>query len=125
MRGRCQYGKRDERATAKHIATVARRGCSVFRPGVAGLSYTSIVRPRDTDEKAEQVQLGIYRRMSGSERLRLAMQMSDASRATSMAGIRARHPDYTADQVRFALFRLLHGDELFRRAWPPAPLLAP
>jgi hypothetical protein len=83
------------------------------------------VRARDTDEKAEQAQLEIYRGMSGSERLSLAMQMSDATRATTMAGIRARHPDYTDDQVRYALFRLLHGDELFRRAWPDAPLLAP
>jgi hypothetical protein len=83
------------------------------------------VRPRDTEEKAEQIQLEIYRSMSGSERLRLAMAMSDRTRATSIAGIRARHPEYSDQQARYALFRMLHGDELFRRAWPHAPLLAP
>lgn len=71
------------------------------------------------------MQLEIYRRMSGSDRLRLAMEMSDAARATTMAGIRTRHPEYSEDQVRYALFRLLHGDDLFQRAWPHAPLLAP
>jgi hypothetical protein len=83
------------------------------------------MRPRDTDEKTEQVQLAIYRRMSGSQRLKLAMEMSDAARATTMAGIKSRHPEYSEEQVRYALFRLLHGDDLFRRAWPNAPLLAP
>ena len=83
------------------------------------------MRPRDTDEKTEQVQLEIFRRMSGAERSRIAMRMSIAARATTMAGIRVRHPEYSDEDVRFALFRLLYGDDLFRRAWPNAPLLAP
>jgi hypothetical protein len=53
------------------------------------------------------------------------MKMSDATRATTMAGIHLRHPEYSEAQVRHALFRLLHGDDLFQRAWPGAPLLAP
>ena len=116
----CHEGNRHERAAAEHDHTLTRASSPV-----AGLGYTLVMRPRDTDEKAEQIQLEIYRRMTGSDRLKLAMDMSDRTRATTLAGIRARHPEYSEEQARYALFRLLHGDEVFRRAWPEAPLLAP
>jgi hypothetical protein len=83
------------------------------------------VRPRDTTLDAHEAQLRCYRRMSGSEKVALAAQLSEDVRDIAMAGIRARHPEYSDREVWYALMRLLLGDDLFVRAWPLAPRLAP
>jgi hypothetical protein len=80
---------------------------------------------RDTTPDAEAVQTEIYRRMTPAERCEIAAQLSESTRATTLANIRRRHPDYGDLQARLALFRLLLGDDLFTRAWPGAPLLPP
>jgi hypothetical protein len=79
----------------------------------------------DTSAEAEAVQLALYRRMSPSERVRVAHQMSLDAREIAQAAIRRRHPEYDDAMVRWALFRLLLGDALFQAAWPDAPLVAP
>jgi hypothetical protein len=83
------------------------------------------MKPADTSTTAYAVQLARYRQMSGSERVELAVQMSEDAREIARAGIRARHPTYSASDVEHALRRLILGDDLFRRAWPAAPVLAP
>jgi hypothetical protein len=82
-------------------------------------------RSPDTTPAAEAMQVSLYRRMSSGQRTALAVEMSLAARATTLAGIRARHPEYDEATARWALFRILVGDELFRRAWPAAPVVAP
>lgn len=79
----------------------------------------------DTTPEARAVQTAVFRRMTGSRRVELAVEMSLAAREIALSGILARHPEYDEAQARSALFRLLLGDELFRRAWPASPLLAP
>jgi len=81
------------------------------------------MRAHDTDPEADRVQWEIYARMSGSERLELALEMSVAMREITADGIRHRHPEYDETQVRHALNRMMLGDSLFRAAWPNAPLL--
>jgi hypothetical protein len=66
-----------------------------------------------------------YRRMTGEDRVALALRMTAQAWRTSAAGIRSRHPDYTAADVDWALTRLRLGDDLFRQAWPHAPVLSP
>jgi hypothetical protein len=83
------------------------------------------MRPRDTSLAVHEAQIERYRRMTPAERVALAVEMSEDTRAIAAAGIRARHPSYSTSDVRYALLRLLLGDELFRRAWPHAPLLPP
>jgi hypothetical protein len=78
----------------------------------------------DTTPEAAAVQLAIYRKLSGSDRVRIGHQMSLDARAIALAAIRRRHPDYDDTTARWALFRLLLGDELFQKAWPHAPLVA-
>lgn len=95
------------------------------RFGVAGVSYTSFVPSRDTDEQTEQVRLARIRQMSPEERIAGVVQLSEDMRSIAAAGIRARHPDYSATQIKLALFRLLYGDDLVRQVWPDAPLVAP
>jgi hypothetical protein len=92
--------------------------------GVTAARYASHVA-MDTTSDAGAVQTEIYRRMSPARRCAIAVQMSAAARAITLAGIRSRHPEYDEHQARLALFRLLVGDELFRRAWPDAPLVEP
>lgn len=79
----------------------------------------------DTTPEADAIRLAIYRKMSPSDRVRIAHQMSLDARAIAYASIKRRHPDYDDATARLALFRLLLGDELFRKAWPNAPLVAP
>jgi len=80
---------------------------------------------RDTSEAAHGRQLAMYRATSPSERVAMAIAMSDDVRELARGGIRARHPDYSPREVELALVRLLYGDALVRRAWPTEPLLPP
>jgi hypothetical protein len=79
----------------------------------------------DTTPEAAAVQLALYRKMSASDRARIAHQMSLDARAIALAAIRRRHPEYDDATTRWALFRILLGDELFQKAWPSAPLVEP
>jgi hypothetical protein len=74
--------------------------------------------PADTTLEAARVQSAVFRRMSGSRRLELALQMSDSLRHMVAAGVRSRHPEYSEAQVKFALIRLTLGDRLFRQVYP-------
>ncbi len=83
------------------------------------------MRAADTTAAAEAVQRAVLRAMTPSQRLAIALDMSDAARQTALDGIRARHPDYAQRTAVRALVRLLYGDDLCRRAWPPLPLPEP
>ena len=65
------------------------------------------------EREAEAMQLEILRRMTGSRRLEIALEMTDLAREFSKAGIRARHPDWSEQQV---------NRELLRIAFLPEPL---
>lgn len=81
--------------------------------------------PADTDPEAHDFQTEIYRRMSGPERVAIAMQLTETVRQTALAGIRSRHPEYDEDQVRQAFFRVWLGDPLTLEVWPDRPLVDP
>jgi hypothetical protein len=83
------------------------------------------MRAADTSPKAEQVRLGILRAKAPEQRLLDALELSEAARELTKAGIRSRHPDYTPRQVELALFRLLYGPALADNAWPESTLLSP
>ena len=61
---------------------------------------------RDTSPEIEAMQLEIRRKMTGSQRLRVALEMSLFARELRKAGIRRDHPDWTERQVTIELFRL-------------------
>lgn len=67
----------------------------------------------DTSPAAREIQLQIYRAMTGEERLLLAFEMSLFARDLARAGIQREHPDW--DEARVAR-------ELLRFAFPPEPL---
>ncbi len=79
----------------------------------------------DTTADAHDAQTAIYRRIGGRERLAMAFRLTAATRAMSLAGVRARHPEYSEEQVRLAFARLRLGDDQVRLAWPDHELVAP
>jgi len=81
--------------------------------------------PRDTSADAYWAQIERFRKMSPSQRVEIAGQLSEDLRAHAAAMIRKRHPEYSDVELKLALFRMVLGDKLFQQAWPTAPLLAP
>lgn len=69
----------------------------------------------DTTPEAQEIQLQVYRRMSGEQRLLLAFEMSTFARDLALEGIRRDHPDWDQSQI---------ARELLRLAFLPAPLPA-
>jgi hypothetical protein len=67
----------------------------------------------DTTDIAQALQDDIRRRMTPSDRLRLAFEMSALTRALALAGLRTRHPQWTDAECQ---------RELLRYAFLPAPL---
>jgi hypothetical protein len=60
----------------------------------------------DTSLDAEQVQLEVLRRMSEGQRLRIALEMSQASRDMVLSRIRAENPGWTDWEVKRELLRM-------------------
>ena len=83
-----------------------------------------MVRPADTTIEAWDVQRDIFRRMSGSQRVAMAFEMSDSARALTEAGIRYRHPGWTDSQVLDAMLERLLGAELARTVRLARPIPA-
>ncbi|HEV7768752.1 MAG TPA: hypothetical protein VGQ76_27415 [Thermoanaerobaculia bacterium] len=69
----------------------------------------------DTTPRAAAIQLQLYRDAGPSRRAQIAVELSDAVRETTLAGIRRRHPDYSEEQVRseflFIVYRIGEGVE--------------
>jgi len=69
-------------------------------------------RPHDTSPEAWAVQRASLARMTGEERVRIAIEMSESVRAIRIAGIRSRHPGWDASQVIRHLVAEDYGIEL-------------
>jgi hypothetical protein len=62
---------------------------------------------RDTSPEAAAAQIAAQRRLSGPERLAIALEMSLLARELVAAGVRAIHPDWPDDRVTKELLRRL------------------
>lgn len=69
----------------------------------------------DTNPEVLEVQLSVYRKMSGAQRMLLAFEMSTFARDLARARIRRSHPEWEESQVT---------RELLRYAFSPEPLPA-
>jgi hypothetical protein len=63
----------------------------------------------DTSPEAHRVQCAIWRRMTPSERVRAAADMSEDARRITLAGIAHRRPELSPRQRLHELVRLMHG----------------
>ena len=69
----------------------------------------------DSDDAARQVQVMATRRLTASERVHLAVEMSEAARRIAIDGERRRHPELTEVQARRVVFRRIWGAALAER----------
>jgi len=67
------------------------------------------VTANDTTAEAAAVQLELYRAVESSGRVNIAVELSDAVRETTVAGIRRRHSEYSDDAVARAFLTLVYG----------------
>ena len=79
----------------------------------------------DTTEKAENIQIEIFRRMGPERRLRAAADLAGTARKLLAEGVRMRHPDYTEEQIKLATIKLTLGPGLFASVYPQAKDLRP
>jgi hypothetical protein len=76
---------------------------------------------RDTSPEMEtryQERLG---RLTGVERLEVAVQLSSGVRSLAEAGLRHRHPGASEEELRCRLVVLLYGRDLAARLFPAVP----
>ncbi len=72
----------------------------------------------DTRPEAHAVQLALYRRMGGSQRVAMMFQMSEEAREITLAGLRRQHPELDELAVRHIEATRRLGAELVDAAWP-------
>jgi hypothetical protein len=63
----------------------------------------------DTTPRVTAIQLQLYRQAGPARRAEIAVELSDAVRATALAGIRRRHPEYSQRDVATAFLRMVYG----------------
>jgi hypothetical protein len=65
----------------------------------------------DTSPAAAARHLELYRQIGTARRTQIAADLSDAVRATAIAGIRRRHPDYSDGDVARVFLKAVYGFE--------------
>ena len=84
--------------------------------------HCRVMKSRDTDDRARQVQRAAQRALGPARRVELVIEMSERARAVAVSGLMKRHPELTHGEARARLVRRLLGDALFEAAWPrPTP----
>lgn len=66
----------------------------------------------DTDERARAAQLAALRRLTPSERMELAAEMSEDARRIAIEGERRRHPELSEAAARQAVLDRIWGPDL-------------
>ncbi len=74
---------------------------------------------RDTDPKAEAVQIEIYRRMPAWRKVELVSDAIETSYVLALAGLRDRFPKAGDEEIRRRLMDLMLGEELATKAYGP------
>ena len=69
---------------------------------------------RDTTKAADELRLGVIRRMAPTTRLRQAFELSEWARSLAFTGLKARHPGCSD----FELVEMLLGTRLLPAASP-------
>ena len=69
----------------------------------------------DTTAEAEKRQNQIFARLSGEQKVRLAMELSDSVLDIAWAGFCRRHPLVSEKRLRDMFFKEIHGIELRKR----------
>ena len=65
--------------------------------------------PTDTTPRAAARHLELYRRAGAARRVAIALELSEAVRETTLAGIRRRHPEFSEREVAEAVLDAAYG----------------
>jgi len=71
----------------------------------------------DTTEKAQKVQVEIFRNMKPEQRLILGLELSNTALELLRAGIKMRHPEYSDAEIDSALKRIILSEELYKKTY--------
>jgi hypothetical protein len=72
------------------------------------------MRPADTSPKAFEYQMNRYRQLGPGGRSRIAAELSDAVRQTSLAAMRRRHPEQPEAEIRRSFVSVVYRINLAR-----------
>jgi len=72
------------------------------------------MRPAETRPDVFDHQIDRYRELGPGGRSRMAAELSDTLRQTSLAAIRRRHPEYPEDEVRRTFVRVVYQIDIPR-----------
>ena len=84
-------------------------GCDSITLCLCYGAVMATVRPLDTSADADRAQFEVYRRMTGAQRLKVALDMSEFVRECAKSRIRKRQPEMTEEQVTRELIREMYG----------------
>jgi hypothetical protein len=70
---------------------------------------------RDTSPETDRWRLAAAWSMPAWRKLRMAAEMSEATRQLTLAGLRRRHPDADEQEIRFQFALLLFGSDMAHR----------
>jgi hypothetical protein len=83
------------------------------------------MRPLDTCDDADRLQIEIYRAMPPERKFEIAAELNEMCRDLQRTGIRQRHPEYTDREVHIARSRLILGEKLFAMIHPESKHILP
>ena len=68
-------------------------------------------------QRAEQIQLEIFRRMTPGQRIECAMRWTAFTLDIARGGIRSQHPDWTDEHVEREIGRRITGIDVTKLDW--------
>ncbi len=80
------------------------------------MTYAEGAMITETTAKAEKRQNEIFARMSGEQKVRLAMELSDSVRDIAWEGFCRRYPLVAQERLRAMFFNEIHGIQSPKRA---------
>jgi hypothetical protein len=76
-------------------------------------------RSRDTDPRAEEIQIEIFRQMRPAQKMQLVADAFACARELALAGLRLRYPDASPESLERLWRGQLLGEELANRVYGP------
>lgn len=79
------------------------------------MRYRTRAMPRDTDPRAQDVQVALLRAAGPERRLDLALELSSNALRSSMGAVRERHPELDERGVLLRWAEVAYGSDLAAR----------
>ena len=92
-----------------------------FRKNSAILCRRMTTLSRDTNPKAERVQIELMRRAPAWRKIQMVAQLNETIKTLALSGLRQRHPVASDGELRRLLADLILGETLATRVYGPIP----